>query len=246
MESHQNLEETRALSLVAAYAFGAEKGLPKEVDEIRNMGIDIGHSSSVRRGYIIQLFQSKGVFDEFCQKHWSNYQTNEGKRLARWYQKKAEEYQRYLNSGEKGDAEDEKKEVSEFVYETDLRDFLAQHLDKLEKGLVLYKDEQGRAGMEYPVENGRTDILARDSKGDFLVVELKVSQGRSKTLGQLLYYKAWVERYLSHGNNVRGIIVAKEIPEDLKLAASQARDIALYEYDLQVSLRPIPLVGLTL
>ena len=52
MESHQNLEETRALSLVAAYAFGAEKGLQKEVDEIRNTGIDIGHSSSVRRGFL--------------------------------------------------------------------------------------------------------------------------------------------------------------------------------------------------
>src|SRR5208337_1742980 len=136
----QNLEETRALSLVAAYAFGAEKGLQKEVDEIRNMGIDMGHSSSVRRGYIIQLFQSKGIFDEFCQKHWSNYQTNEGKRLGRWYQKKAEEYQRYLNGGEKEDTKGgEEKEISEFVYETDLRDFLAQHLDKLEKGLVLYK-----------------------------------------------------------------------------------------------------------
>ncbi len=128
------------------------------------------------------------------------------------------------------------------MYETDLRDFLAQHLDKLEKGLVLYKDKQGRAGMEYPVENGRIDILARDSKGGFLVVELKVSQGRSKTLGQLLYYKAWVERNLAHGSMVRGVIVAKEVPEDLKLAASQAKDITLYEYDMQVSLRPIPLV----
>ena len=62
--------------------------------------------------------------------------------------------------------------------------------------------------------HGRIDILARDSKGGFLVVELKVSQGRSKTLGQLLYYKAWVERYLAHGNNVQGMIVAKGVPGD--------------------------------
>ena len=243
LENYQNLGETKALSLIAAYGFGAKKGLQKEIDEIRNMGIDFG-GSSVRRGYVVQLFQLKGIFDEFCQMHWSNYQTKEGKRLSRWYLKKSEEYQRYLERGERiEDAEeDEEKEVSEFVYESDLRDFLGEHLDKLEKGLILYKDEQGRAGLEYPVENGRIDILARDSKGGFLVLELKVSQGRSKTLGQLLYYKGWVERNLAHGNNVRGVIVAKEVPEDLKLACSQAKDVTLYEYDLQVSLRPILLV----
>ena len=89
------------------------------------------------------------------------------------------------------------------------------------------------------MENGRIDILVVEHRGDFLVIELKVSQGRSKTLGQLLYYMGWVEHNLAKGKRVRGAIVAKEIPEDLRLACSKVSDVSLFEYDLQVSLRPI-------
>jgi hypothetical protein len=233
-------EGAKQLSLKLAYRFGIEHGLEKEVTEIRDMEIEWDRSitSSLRRGYILKLFRSKGIFDEFHQKHWPHFSTRQGQTLAKWYLKNADEYDRFLQGEERltpaEEMENEAAEESEFAYETDLRDFLAQHLEKLEKGLILFKD-----GVEYPVENGRIDVLAVGLNGDFLVVELKVSQGRSKTLGQLLYYMGWVERNLAKGKRVRGAIVAKKIPDDLKLACSRVTDVSLYEYDLQVSLRPI-------
>jgi len=241
LETNQS-EGSKTLSLKAAYRFAIERGLQKEVDEIRNMEIewDRGITSSLRRGYIIRLFRSKGIFDEFQRQCWPSFQTSEGQTRARWYLKNADEYDRFLAGEDRlSRTEDsEEDEGSAFAYETDLRDFLAQHLEKLEKGLMLYKDENG-PGVEYVVDNGRIDILALGLNGDFLVVELKVSQGRSKTLGQLLYYMGWVEQNLAKGKRVRGAIVAKEIPQDLKLACARLNDVSLYEYDLQVSLRPI-------
>ena len=47
----------------------------------------------------------------------------------------------------------------------------------------------------------------------------------------------WVDRELAKGKKVRGAIIAKEVPEDLKLACTRIPDVSLYEYDLQVSLR---------
>jgi hypothetical protein len=232
---------TKALPLEAAYPFGAQHGLQKEIDEIRNMEIewDKQVDSSLRRGYIVRLFQSKGIFEEFCNKYWPNHETREGQTKTKWYLKNADEYDRFL--GKEGAVDEsrteEEEEDSSFVLETHLRDFLAEHLDKLGNGLALYKDDRG-SGVEYPVENGRIDILAVEPRGDLVVVELKVSQGRSKTLGQLLYYMGLVERNLARGRKVRGVIVAKEIPEDLRLACSRVPDVSLLEYGLQFSLRP--------
>lgn len=243
LESNQS-EGSKALSLKAAYRFGIEHGLQKEIDEIRNMEIewDRGIDSSLRRGYVIRLFRSKGIFDDFQKEYWPYLQTRRGQTRAKWYLKNADDYDRFLSGEDRlsriEDSEDEGSEESAFAYETDLRDFLAQHLDKLEKGLMLYKDENG-SGVEYSVENGRIDILAMGLSGDFLVIELKVSQGRNKTLGQLLYYMGWVEQNLAKGKRVRGAIIAKEIPQDLKLACMRLNDVSLYQYDLQVSLKQI-------
>ena len=231
-------DQTKHFSLVAGYSFGAQKGLATEVDAKRNMEIewDRGRDSSVRRGFMIKLFQSKGIFDEFKSKHWVYFDTREGQANARSYIRLAEDYERFLE-GDIAPSE-ETEEESEFAYETDLRDFLAQHLEKVEKGLALFNDGRG-SGVEYLVEGGRIDLLTLTPQNDFLVIELKVSQGRNRTLGQLLYYMGWVQSNLAKGKRVRGAIVAKSIPDDLKLACTRVSDVSLFEYDLQVSLRPI-------
>jgi hypothetical protein len=219
-----------------------QHGLQKEIDEIRGMEIewDKQVDSSLRRGYIVRLFESKGIFDEFCKKYWPNHDTRQGQTKTKWYLKNAEEYDRFLGS-EASPVEakvDEEDAESGFALESHLRDFLVEHLDKLGDGLELYKDQQG-PGIEYHVEHGFIDILAVEPSGDFVVVELKVSQGRSKTLGQLLYYMGWVEQNLAKGKKVRGAIVAKEIPSDLKMACSKVADVSLFEYGLQFSLRGV-------
>lgn len=126
---------------------------------------------------------------------------------------------------------------SEFAYETDLRDYLAKNLTKLEAGLRLY-EEEGITGIEFPVGGRFIDILATDSKGGLVVVELKVSRGYDRVIGQLMRYVAWIKKNLAEPNqNVRGLIIAREISEDLQLACSLVPGVELFEYELSLSLK---------
>jgi endonuclease len=128
-------------------------------------------------------------------------------------------------------------EAKEFAYERDLRNYLSKNLFEIEPGLNLY-EEEGIKGIEFPVGGRFIDILAQDKGNNFVVIELKVSRGYDRVVGQLLRYIAWIEKNLAEVNQkVRGIIIASNISEDLLLAASKVPDIQLYEYDLKVSLR---------
>jgi RecB family endonuclease NucS len=93
-------------------------------------------------------------------------------------------------------------------------------------------------GVEFPVDDGRIDILAIDRNDRFVVIELKVSKGRNKALGQLLYYMGWIDKKLGKGP-CRGLIIAKEIPDALVLAVERAPDVSLARYKLSVSIEPV-------
>lgn len=125
----------------------------------------------------------------------------------------------------------------EFAYEKDLQNYLAKNLHLIETGLTLFEDE-GINGVEFPVGGRFIDILATDSKGNYVVIELKVSKGYDRVVGQLLRYMAWIRKnQTEHGQSVRGIIVARHISEDLLLACSGVQGVQLFEYELSVSLR---------
>lgn len=128
---------------------------------------------------------------------------------------------------------------SEFAYEKDLQNFLARNLYLIEPGLSLYLEEE-ITGIEFPVGNRFIDILAVDKDGNYVVVELKVSRGYDRAVGQILRYMAWIRQYQAEeGKKVRGIIVARDISEDLLLACSEIDNVELYEYSLSVTLKRI-------
>jgi hypothetical protein len=130
---------------------------------------------------------------------------------------------------------------SAFAYEHDLRDYLARNLQLIEPGLRLY-EQDGITGVEYPAGGRYIDILAVDANGGYVVIELKVSKGYDRTVGQLLRYMGWIERHHADpGENVRGVVVAKDISEDLRLACAHLQDVQLFEYALSVSLQPVVL-----
>jgi RecB family endonuclease NucS len=94
--------------------------------------------------------------------------------------------------------------------------------------------------VEFPAGGRFIDILAIDKRNNYVVIELKVSRGYDRVVCQLLRHMAWVERHQAdEGQSVRGIIIAKEIADDLKLATSRVSDIDLFEYELSVSLKKI-------
>jgi len=142
-------------------------------------------------------------------------------------------------AGNSDEAAEELSQQTGFAYESDLRDFLAKNLTVIESGLRLYQDE-GISGVEFPVGGRFIDILAIDKQNNYVVIELKVSKGYDRVIGQLLRYMAWIEKNQAEPNqNIRGIIIAREISGDLHLAASKIPDVELFEYDLSVSLRKV-------
>ena len=85
------------------------------------------------------------------------------------------------------------KVSSEFAYERDLQNFLSKNLFVIEPGLRLYEDE-GINGIEFDVGGRYIDILAMDKNNDYVVIELKVSRGYDRVVGQILRYMAWIEK----------------------------------------------------
>ena len=232
-------EQTTALSLKAAYAFGVGHGLEREVAEIRDMVIewDSSYTSSLRRGYIVDLFESRGLFDEFKNAHWAHGDTPGGETKRRRYLRIKKQYEDFLAGRGPELTPDEDLERNEaeqrFAAEDDLRDFLAKNPACIETGLRVYQVGE-QTGVEFPVEGGFIDILAVDRGQRFVVIELKVGRGRNRAIGQLLYYMGWVDRHLGNGP-CRGMIVAKDIPDDLILAVQRVPGAELYKYSLSVS-----------
>ncbi|WP_260858645.1 endonuclease NucS domain-containing protein [Paraburkholderia sp. BCC1885] len=129
-----------------------------------------------------------------------------------------------------------------FALEAHLRDYLAKNLPTLpgkQSPLMLYTADE-RDGVEFQTDVGPIDILAT-CNGDFYVLELKVGRGPDATLGQILRYMGWVKEHLADGKNVFGVIVASDISQKLKYAATQVPNVRLMEYDLAVTLRSVAL-----
>jgi len=129
-----------------------------------------------------------------------------------------------------------------FPVESHLRDFIAQNIGNISVNnhtLNLFVDETGRDGIEYQTDVGPIDILALDEDEDFVVFELKLSRGADRAMGQLARYMGWIKRNLSKDKKVKGVIVAKNVDEKLKYAASIIPDINLFEYELNFKIREV-------
>ena len=138
--------------------------------------------------------------------------------------------------------EDEDLPEAEFTLEYQLRDFLSQNLEVITvegKKLSLYVDATDRDGVEYPTDVGRIDILAVDETGAFVVFELKRAHSPDRAIGQLSRYMGWVKHTIGKGQQVRGVIVAKTISQNLRYAATVIPDVSLFEYEVRFTLNAI-------
>jgi len=233
--------QSKALPLKAAYLFGIANGLQQEVEAIQSMAIKWTRSyrSSLRRGYVVSLFQKNGILDTFKVENWTYGNTNKGAAKVRFYTRLREEYEDFLSGTDvllKTVESDEAESEKGFALESHLRDFLVKDLTSIELGLTLYMNAD-KTGVEYLIDdnNGRIDILAVDANGRLVVIELKVDRGRNKTVGQLLYYMGWVNKNLKSG--CRGMIIAKEISDDLLLAIDTVQDVEVFSYSLAFDLK---------
>ena len=134
--------------------------------------------------------------------------------------------------------------TSEFLLEKDLQRYLAENLPTVEPGLSLYEAE-GVRGFEFDAGGRRIDILAVDKAGALVVLELKVSKGYDRVVGQLLRYMNWVRVNMAEpGQRVRGMIVCRTMSEDLRLACASVPNVELFEYSLSVKVAKVPTLEL--
>jgi len=201
-----------------------------------NIWNDIGKSRGrvVIKGFIVNILDKNNLLNDFINKYWLNGKTEDGEIIIKRYKNK---YHSYINVTEVELPEDDD---SEFANESDLRDYLVKNLSAIENGLTLYKDNNGKEGVEYPVDenNKRIDILAIDKNNIPVVIELKVKRGYEKVIGQCQYYKNKLKS-IFNTNEVRVIIIAKEITDYLKMGIMDMKGYELFEYKLKFELESI-------
>lgn len=122
--------------------------------------------------------------------------------------------------------------VADFV-----RDYVSTQLDALESGLSEFVDTDGSRGVAYATPLGDIDILGKDRSGNLVVVKVALNDKPDALCGNMLAQIAWVRQHLAGTREVRGILIARTVPEDLSYALSEIPSIRTCEYELQVKLR---------
>jgi Endonuclease NucS len=114
--------------------------------------------------------------------------------------------------------------------EYDLENSLVTNLEQLEKGLKLYR-ENGTVGQQFQAKGaGIIDLLATDTNGGLVIIELKAGEADRQVCGQIQAYMGWVRKNLPGSRKVRGIIVANDFTERLTLAVGVVPDLVLKKY----------------
>jgi len=119
----------------------------------------------------------------------------------------------------------EPEEEMEFALEKYLEDFIWENWDKIDFGEKLKKfiDKDGNEGKQYYTEDaGYIDILAKDSRDNFVVFELKKGRKNDEVVGQILRYVGWVRKNLaSQGEDVRGVVIVGNKDTKLEYALGE-------------------------
>jgi len=240
-------EQFEGLPLRLAWIFLRDNGLENKVFEIRDSPDRLGSLHyNLKRAKVISLLDENKLLDQFITKYWNFGNTSDGQGLIRRYRGI---FSKWINrEASQGDTEDENSdettaesnEETSFALEQHLRDYLVNNLSFIEPGLIVYKDKNDREGIEYPIdENGRrVDILAIDKNGVPVILELKVSRGHERAIGQALYYRNRV-KHLFGTQKARIVIVAREITPELKMATADLDGVELFQYKLSFKLENI-------
>lgn len=115
-----------------------------------------------------------------------------------------------------------------------VEDFLEKNLNHVEKGLVLYRDENKIPGRQYSTDIGTIDLLCVDKNKNFVVIENKRDKGSDSTVGQITRYMGWVKQKLANDHPVRGIIIAHERDMKLEFSASVVSSIEIKYYKIDL------------
>lgn len=110
-----------------------------------------------------------------------------------------------------------------FGLERDLQEAIRRNIQILEPDLQIID-----GGTERNTAAGRIDITARDRQGRIVIIELKAPTAKPEVIAQTLAYMEAVR--VEEQAEVRGIIVASDFADRVKLAARQIPNLRLVKY----------------
>ena len=133
-----------------------------------------------------------------------------------------------------------------FALEKLLEEFLVSNWDGIEefkqKKYEIYTKDGEIVGRQFKAGEGKIDILAREKEnGNFVVIELKRNQTSDAVAGQILRYMNWIKKYLANGKEVKGIVIAGDIDDTLKLSLADRNDVRLMRYEIDFKLHDEPI-----
>jgi RecB family endonuclease NucS len=118
---------------------------------------------------------------------------------------------------------DEGEAKAKLSLERDLQSALRRSITQLEPGLRI---DDG--GVERSVPSGRIDILARDTQGLSVVIELKAVTAQRDAVAQVLAYMGDIQ--ITETNTVRGILVAPDFDAKAVSAARMVPSLSLFSF----------------
>jgi len=116
--------------------------------------------------------------------------------------------------------------------EADLRSYLAKNPHLLGRGLSVIGEEYNTK------EIGRIDLLLKDEKGEYVIVETKKGRSSDKVIGQILRYMGWVQKNL--GGPVKGIVIVAEPDSRLEYSLIPIQNVKIKYYRVKFELSDSP------
>jgi hypothetical protein len=92
----------------------------------------------------------------------------------------------------------------------------------------------GPRGSRYRTIAAEIDLLCKDRRGNFVVVEFKVGRAPDTVVSQVERYMNWVRAYAAPGQQVRGLVIAKSVDSRLQHILLSKRNIDVWAYDWQL------------
>ena len=133
---------------------------------------------------------------------------------------------------DENDDEMENAQELSFGLERDMQRALRLNIQLIEAGLTIID-----AGRERHTEAGFIDITARDVNGNIVIIELKAPIAKPEVIAQTLSYMESIRAI--ENTNVRGIIIANDFVDRVKLAARQIPNLKLVKYSFQFNFNEV-------